>query len=122
MPEPPAGEADLRTLAGRFDLAEKQIRELVAEATIGGDRRRLLTDVPSVLLLRGELRVSRLLRQPHGFEGLEELPRLGMHLLFDRVAGVIAVAAVTATPRCTPAYGLGVASGRSLRPRRRPGG
>jgi hypothetical protein len=58
MPDPPAGEAELLKLAGRFELAESQIRQRVAEAALAGDRRRLLTEALAVLL--GLRRLDRL--------------------------------------------------------------
>jgi hypothetical protein len=41
MPERPLGEANLRGLAHRFELAESQIRELIAEAVVSNGRRRV---------------------------------------------------------------------------------
>ncbi|HEY6775212.1 MAG TPA: hypothetical protein VI122_01760 [Thermoleophilaceae bacterium] len=42
MPEPPEGEADLRTLARRYEVAERGIRDLLARAPSAADRGSLL--------------------------------------------------------------------------------
>jgi hypothetical protein len=52
MPEPPPGEADLRTLARRYERAENQIRELVARAPAGDRRPLLLTALEILIVLR----------------------------------------------------------------------
>jgi hypothetical protein len=49
MPEPPAGEAELRRLAARFELAETGIRELIAEAALTRARRLLLEEALGIL-------------------------------------------------------------------------
>jgi hypothetical protein len=49
MPQPPAGEADLRGLSERFSEAEARIRALLAKAP-AGDRRKLLTEALAILL------------------------------------------------------------------------
>jgi hypothetical protein len=49
MPDPPAGERDLRALAARFTGAEVRVRGLVARAP-GGDRRKLLVEALAILV------------------------------------------------------------------------
>lgn len=49
MPEPPAGEAELRTLSERFREAEARLRVLIGRAP-EGDRRRLLAIAIAILV------------------------------------------------------------------------
>jgi hypothetical protein len=50
MPDPPEGEADLRTLAQCYEAAESQVRELIALA-VKGDKRTLLKAALQTLIV-----------------------------------------------------------------------
>jgi hypothetical protein len=73
MPTPPEGEADLRTLAQRYETAEGQVRELLTRAP-NGDRRTLLTAALGMLVVlrkldpRGAITTAYLHEVPFGDE------------------------------------------------------
>jgi hypothetical protein len=88
MPTPPEGEADLRTLAQRYETAEGQVRELLTRAP-NGDRRTLLTAALGMLVVlrkldpRGAITTAYLHEVPFGDEAAVDDLAGSLHKALD---------------------------------------
>jgi hypothetical protein len=111
MPKPPPGEADLRRLAARFELAEDEIKELLAEAALGSGRRRMLEEALGILvaLRQEEMRRPVIAAYLLAFRSVQRggvlvAPRdlaASLHLKLDRGAQKAAEGARAAFKRVT---------------------